>query len=70
MYCIVITTTAMMLPGVAPPGIDFTEASIAIVAVLSAAMVWVILVPVPLSAPVWASRMAIATCVAEPLFIK
>ena len=37
-----------MLPGVAPPGIDFTEASIAIVAVLSAAMVWVILVPVPL----------------------
>ena len=65
----VITTTALMLPGVAPPEADFTQACIGIVAVLSAAMAFVILEPVPLSEPVAASLIATATPVAEPLFM-
>ena len=64
-----MTTTALMLPGVAPPAEDLIDASMAIVAVLSAEMVCVILVPVPFIAPVAASLIAIATFVAEPLFL-
>ena len=65
----VITTTALTLPGVAPPVTDFTEACMAMVAVLSGAIFCVMLDPVPFSVPVAASRMAIATFVAEPLFM-
>ena len=63
-----MTTTALMVPGVAPPDTDFTEACIARVAVLSAAILWVMLEPVPLSAPLPASLLAPATLVAGPLF--
>jgi hypothetical protein len=56
LYCIVITTTALILPGVAPPVTDVTEACMAIVAVLSAAIFCVMLEPVPFSVPVAASH--------------
>ena len=69
LYCIVITTTALMLPGVAPPAWDITDACMGMLAVRSAAIFYVMLEPVPLSVPVPASRMATATFVAEPLFM-
>lgn len=46
-----------MLTGVTPPEAEFTQACIVIVAVLSAAIAFVMREPVPLSEPVAASLM-------------
>lgn len=57
-----------MEPGVGLPATEVTIAFIGIFAVLSAAIFWVMLDPLPINTPVVASDIAIATRVAVPLF--
>lgn len=57
-----------MEPGVGLPATEVTMALIGIVAVLSAAIFCVMLDPLPISKPVVASDIAMATRVAVPLF--
>lgn len=63
------TTTALSDPGVALPSTDVTTACMGSVTVLSAPIARVIVDPLPFNVPLLASDMAIATCVAVPLFL-
>jgi Na+-translocating ferredoxin:NAD+ oxidoreductase RnfE subunit len=62
-------TTVLIVPGVAPPAADLTLACMGKVAVLSAAIFWVMRDPVPMSTSLPISVIAIATFSAVPLFL-